>query len=831
MKHWFFLLPIVMFLLLAGCSTSSMKGTPFYTGEYAVREGPAADRVNLWPLAYYRNPALSVLWPIMEFSPEQLAVRPVYSVYDRNTEHPVYNVLWPVGRFAAAEDKNRIFPVCWGANHLNIVPLYWHKGESPADGGHDILFPIWRWEWDGDGYSREVLWPFYTNRKTSRSQSWSLWPLYGTAKCPARNYRDRYYAWPFIHFYTEADKSGHEVLPVYAYEKEPDRTCFISLPYSREITTKPGGKSWELALPLWYREWVGDDSKWTLFPALSGGKKTGCLSDNWYAAGLAYNSVSNEARKSHLIPFYLYRQNPESTELYSLPWSTVANKDGSGWSAAFPFYFSSRSSLGSVLMTPLYARKLSPDGAMSWQCFVPFVYLDETKDKHFMTPLGGRWRMGDKNYWLCLPLLSKSSSDAESGRTVWLAGLGGHTWNDQNASHYAFPFYYTSQSNTVRKTGVPLLLSDRRTTDDKQDTTLFGGLAGWKSTSGKAQSSYVFPVYGWKKDDHFCTALVGREQNFSYYLTPLVGRYTGKLSGSRIQPFYGYQKTKTGAVDISYLLLGEYEKDEYSKGYGFAPLFNYNKREYIIVNKQKVQAESKCLRYLLLGKYEKDDYSKEYGFAPLFKYGQRDYTVDHEQKVQAESKHLKYLLLGNYEKSGFNKEYGFLPFFYYNQKSCSGGDKQSPVQTESKHLRYLLIGKNAEIRNSAGSADGQTNVPVSCKKSSSLFPVWSHETNEDFLPGKRYEKSAWLSFLYDTLHEEESGEKKNDYFRRRVLWRLYHKESLNGDSSTDIFPAITIDSRQNGYFKCSVLWRLFRYEKDAEGGGRKLDVLFIPIRR
>jgi hypothetical protein len=112
-----------------------------------------------------------------------------------------------------------------------------------------------------------------------------------------------------------------------------------------------------------------------------------------------------------------------------------------------------------------------------------------------------------------------------------------------------------------------------------------------------------------------------------------------------------------------------------------------------------------------------------------------------------------------------------------------------------------------------------------------LFPVWSHETNEDFRAGKRDDKSAWLGILYDTLHEEESGEKKTDYFRRRVLWRLYHKETLNGDSSTDIFPAITIDSRQDGYIKYSVLWRLLRYEKADAEATPKLDVLFIPVRR
>ena len=104
MKRWLFLLPAGM-LVLTGCSTAAMKGTPFYTGEYPVREGPAADRVNLWPLAYYRAPALSVLWPVMDFSlghkPSEcrsalLAQRSL--AYRQRTRHLVSDLELGVGR-------------------------------------------------------------------------------------------------------------------------------------------------------------------------------------------------------------------------------------------------------------------------------------------------------------------------------------------------------------------------------------------------------------------------------------------------------------------------------------------------------------------------------------------------------------------------------------------------------------------------------------------------------------------------------------------------------------------------------------------------------------
>ena len=62
-------------LLLSGCASPQTKGTPFYTGEYAVCRGPMEDRVNLWPVLYYRDPALSVLWPFIEKTEDHFAAR------------------------------------------------------------------------------------------------------------------------------------------------------------------------------------------------------------------------------------------------------------------------------------------------------------------------------------------------------------------------------------------------------------------------------------------------------------------------------------------------------------------------------------------------------------------------------------------------------------------------------------------------------------------------------------------------------------------------------------------------------------------------------------
>jgi hypothetical protein len=44
-------------LFLPGCQSPTMKGTPFYTGEYEGPQEGYTDRVNLWPALYYRDPA------------------------------------------------------------------------------------------------------------------------------------------------------------------------------------------------------------------------------------------------------------------------------------------------------------------------------------------------------------------------------------------------------------------------------------------------------------------------------------------------------------------------------------------------------------------------------------------------------------------------------------------------------------------------------------------------------------------------------------------------------------------------------------------------------
>jgi len=149
-------------LLGSGCTTPEMKGTPFYSGEYAGRRGPAEQRINAWPLCYYREPAISVLWPILEFTDDHTAVRPFYSVYGLDRAEREYNVLWPLAQFDRKSDDNRVFPVFWGEDYRVLFPFYWHFGELRGPGGgSDSLFPLW----------------VVGNETTNDFSGWLTWPL------------------------------------------------------------------------------------------------------------------------------------------------------------------------------------------------------------------------------------------------------------------------------------------------------------------------------------------------------------------------------------------------------------------------------------------------------------------------------------------------------------------------------------------------------------------------------------------------------------------------------------------------------------------------------
>ena len=979
-------------VVLSGCSSPSMKGSPFYTGVYEVeRKMPAKDRVAAFPILYYNDPVLEVLC-LFESTPDHLAVRPVYSVYNRDTDHPVHNVLWPIGRFDPANEDYRIFPVYWGDEYFNVFPLYWHEGDPFSGVGHNVLFPFWIWDRNDAGHSLHVFWPLYTKHHYPDHQAWRLWPLYGTDTRGDRNYR--YYAWPFIHTYSNPERSGHMAIPLYFYENSGERTTFVSLPYSRSRSEEPGARSWDFALPLCYRQWKGDAFSWAVPPALSWGKRDGAVSDNWYALGLGRWLTSPERSSSHVIPLYFYNRDPESQSLYTLPWWSKSYADGTGWhalvplyyrgrqkgtsffyslpwwsqtyddgsgwnalvplyyrsrygdettfftlpwwsksygdgsswqallpfylrsqsedssafysllwlaekhpdgsewQASFPFYFNSASADGSMLLTPLYARKKNADGSAAWQCFIPFVYQNAAYDAHFLTVLGGRWRMGDQENWLALPLLSGGAKDAEAGRNIWLAGLAGQQWDAEEKSHYVLPFYYSAphkgafvslpyaawERGDRKNHAIAPLLSGWYSEGEASAAVLAAGLAGYRNGSD-ADYSYLFPLYFASPDKGTFVSLPyaawQRGERENRMIPPLLsGWYSeGGTSGSILAaglaghrsgddkayhyafPFYYSARPKHKFISLPYAQWGPEDHRRYAiplllSGRSVEGDTSRNLLLGGMAYWQRTQGQVDGSHVLPFYLWSKDDYlytllygnnrTRSYYATPLVgRYhgegasGSWAIPLYRHKRMSSGEVNGSYLLLGYYRENEQRCEYGAYGLYDYRRYTRSGKNHaQQEWIRENKRLSYLLdLGTRSESREYLIDRPSGEKVPSAYSKEHSFFPIWDKTIKENLTDGTRMETSSLLGFLYDRRHEQSSGDEAQDYLRRRVLWRVYHHENLNGDASTDLFPAITVDSYKNGYYKFSMLWRLLRYENDPESGTKKLDILFIPLRR
>jgi len=266
-------------LLLAGCSSPEMKGSPFYSGEYKINV-PDADerRVNLWPLAYYRDPALSVLWPVFEHTEEHVAVRPLFSAYGDAATYWEYNLLWPLCQADTRGEDYRIFPFFWGKTphdsqryHV-FFPFVWHYADEAS-----ALLPLWLYRRDR-GVATPTdrdLWllpPLLRYHTSPDRVEWHAGFIYDYCNLK-RGERRSGYPWPLLFSWREPDRHGR-FTPLYAYETSDGQGV---------------RDGWDaLPLLLSWRRRHGEDSALTA------------------ALGVYHRNESGDRRSGWLLPFVAY---------------------------------------------------------------------------------------------------------------------------------------------------------------------------------------------------------------------------------------------------------------------------------------------------------------------------------------------------------------------------------------------------------------------------------------------------------------------------------------------------------------------------------------------
>ena len=465
----------VLAAMAAGCATSSMKSTPFYRGSERVYTGRIEDRVNLWPIGYYREPALSVLWPLFSLTDDHLAIRPLYSQYrqgGKDSDYNEFNFLWPFCQFDTKHHKHRVFPFYWGDRHVGLFPIAsWRFGKSAR------LFPIVWWEKDRCFNVFPLWW--------SDDDSMMLFPLY----------------------YQGEDSLG--VFPLFYH----DPRNFASLLLA---SGGDAADNWWAVPPL--LSWGGRDAKGSFNAYLLGlcGYTTGANNSSQWLFPLFYHDDD-----TLLTPFCGYIDDDRFYSPLWISWHNEAWNTG-GW--AVPLLLSWGSDgfggwsqnyllgLGGVRryknggysdwVAPLYYRS---DDAFATLLFgwsskcswvAPLYYND---DKGFLSLPYFRFKGHDGPHGeesvahLVLPLLSWVISTDTAGKQIRiLLGLGGldTAVNGKVDCSWLFPLYYNDRGGFIS-----LLFSHEK--DAFTCVTPFFGVTHGRHRKG----AWAWPFYGWVDDD------------------------------------------------------------------------------------------------------------------------------------------------------------------------------------------------------------------------------------------------------------------------------------------------------------------------------------------
>jgi len=462
-------------VLLGGCAAEGMKGTPFFTGEYEGQEGAVEDRVNLWPLLYYREPALSVLWPVGEVAPDRVAVRPLVSVHKLDEERPEVNILWPLSSLDFDEREYHVFPAFWktaeGAlKRFAVFPLFWYSKQD-----YFALFPLYLRCLRPGGRSVHVLWPVF-NRKTGEGKTgWRVWPLLGHYAGEAE--RETYALWPFVRFARSGETARRRVFPFYFARRSPESAWDLLLPFFYRYSSDDVSR---LALaPLFYRSSDADGHGTFLSPVYMGGRTK---DSHWDAVPpFWYARESGEERSSMVFPLYYRWRGRDGTALVTLPGGYSRSGDKTVYSALPLLSFYSASPEERDLWAPFPLTRFLWRGGLESAHVFPLFGWDRSEGRFTSLPVGWRSKGNQPHLHLLLGLLGgwKRTDDA---RHAWLLGpLVKARWSEDERNHHVWPLYsWQHDENTKRLQLGPFL----------SDASLVGAL--WRERS---QNHWLFPVF------------------------------------------------------------------------------------------------------------------------------------------------------------------------------------------------------------------------------------------------------------------------------------------------------------------------------------------------
>lgn len=778
----------LMLTVLSGCSMKEFSSTPFYSGKDVKFTGAVEDRVNLWPVAYWREPEGSIAWPMVSWGNDHFALRPAWSQYKRNGsgEYNEFNVFWPIAQFDTFDKDYRIFPFFWGKH-------------AQRDSSYFSLFPMLWWNKDFAGMT-----PFFWLRDNRKG--YSVFPL----------------------FWSEFDDDGgwHSLFPLYYYEGRRNNALGERVDYSElHAFCYLAGYERDRGCFLNHRFlpfYVWNSGDFYSLP-FSRYEKGGRFKSRFFCGlGGMDSSTNGQYKASWLAPFYHHDKKGLVTPLFAVT-------DSANW--CIPFYYKDKSNF----ITALGGKS----GDSNW--IIPFYWQN---DKRFIS-LPYSQKLGDDgavDSAFSVPLLSGYNRYAGSDESLLyvLMGLYGHVWkknasgvdwvfplfyNDSESFYtllygrnprrtWLFPFYYNDSEYTLvtpffhkdkaagRETLLPLysrcdgrfdtlavswwndskngsrgffslpLLSGAgwHTNSCARTWGILGGLAGGSSNKdGTHWKQWIVPLY-YMNDYSFVSIPFGYKNLGShtnvYFAAGIAGLESGNSTGGWLFPVY--KKSKDVDFDEKLAWLDRDRLPDDVKIWT-EPVTNN------VWNAKKKKIEKKE------GTRLRATYVSSYDTRTHFLFSDNDKRI-----------------YGGYLE---------ISCWRIKDKNKSGGSLTNCYEMTFCHdFGNRLLFRSEKKRKTAFSMDTREKVQDNEKgRQSFLGIVYRHDWTRDIANG-------------------------TSKCRHNVLWRLWDWEEENGDIALDVFPGFTYDSKKNGYSKVALFWRFFRYENNP-GRGKKVDFLFIPVWR
>ncbi|MBO7655992.1 MAG: hypothetical protein J6U40_13830 [Kiritimatiellae bacterium] len=396
--------------------------------------------------------------------------------------------------------------------------------------------------------------------------------------------------------------------------------------------------------------------------------------------------------------------------------------------------------------------------------------------------------------------------DGSETRILWpLVTLGeeeGHvfTWCWNKHENGCLPFYYYSSSgDSTHWWALPGFYYDsdgiygwfplfHRNSQTNGTATTYGlcGLAGWRNRNGELDDHWCLPFYGHSRDGHETT---------TWYACGLAGKREsddGKSSKSWCLPLYGHETDANGShsTKLACGLAGWEGKDgETSKRWCF-PFYGYD-----ATDSHAVSTWYACGLF---------SFRKDKAFEPV--------RTAMETASQSGLAAVDASAPGEPSRQIRSKSAQIFPLFRetWDVRDFAG------VKTNGGEERQFAL-------------EHTRGTPLFYSVQEDQRVCFDEKTQEKVKDERYYKKSLW-DILYHAEGKEDRLTGKSEE-TCSVLWRLYHAQRHDGDTSVDVFPGFTRDTRTDGYTRTSFLWRFFRYESDPAAGTTKLDLCFLPVKR